>query len=132
MHLKYGPPYSFEAVFRSKDAVVNLWNLPRPPHGVNNFARPPPTPLVLENFSKSPQGDLTSLHWNSEGTLLAIGSYDSVLRICTNKGTLYFSHPQHQVGVGVCDVKHLLTTLIVLLRRVPYLRHGFQKMAAGY
>lgn len=80
----------------SKDAVVNLWNLPRPPHGVNNFARPPPTPLVLENFSKSPQGDLTSLHWNSEGTLLAIGSYDSVLRICTNKGTLYFSHPQHQ------------------------------------
>jgi len=82
---------------RSKDAIVNIWDLPAPPPGVDNFAEVPPPPIVLDYFSKEEQGDLTSLHWNPDGTLLAIGSYDSVLRICTASGPLYFQHPQHQV-----------------------------------
>ncbi|KAF9469758.1 WD40-repeat-containing domain protein [Collybia nuda] len=78
----------------SKDAVVNLWDLPDPP--LVGFAEQPAAPKTLDYFSKDEQGDLTSLHWNSEGTLIAIGSYDSVLRICTSSGELYFQHPQHQ------------------------------------
>lgn len=81
----------------SKDAVVNLWNLSTPPPGANNFAPAPSPPLVLDYFAKSKQADLTSLHWNSDGSLVAIGSYDSVLRICTAAGALYFQNPQHQV-----------------------------------
>ncbi|KAF8963926.1 WD40-repeat-containing domain protein [Flammula alnicola] len=83
----------------SKDGVVNVWDLPdTPPLNSPEFAEAPGEPVALENVSKVTQGDLTSLDWNPEGTLLAIGSYDSILRVCTNKGAIYFSHPQHQKG----------------------------------
>ncbi|KAH9486362.1 F-box-like/WD repeat-containing protein TBL1Y [Psilocybe cubensis] len=82
----------------SKDAVVNLWDLPDPPTTPGEYAESPGEPLVLDNVSRAVQGDLTSLHWNREGTLLAIGSYDSILRVCTDSGSVYFSHPQHQKG----------------------------------
>ncbi|PPQ76995.1 hypothetical protein CVT25_014812 [Psilocybe cyanescens] len=80
----------------SKDAIVNLWDLSDPPTNPNEFAESPREPLALDNVSRAVQGDLTSLNWNPEGTLLAIGSYDSILRVCTNSGSVYFSHPQHQ------------------------------------
>ena len=85
--------------FRSKDGVVNLWNIPDPPpNGLESAAKTPGVPIALENASRAQQKDLTSLDWNSDGTLLALGSYDSILRVCTNQGSNYFSHPQHQVG----------------------------------
>ncbi|KAG6919042.1 hypothetical protein DXG01_009752 [Tephrocybe rancida] len=71
----------------SKDAIVNLWTLPKPPEGPGNFATPV-SPTSVDYFSKPEQGDLTSLDWNSDGTLVAIGSYDSTLRICTSGGAL--------------------------------------------
>ncbi|KAF8910030.1 WD40 repeat-like protein [Gymnopilus junonius] len=81
----------------SKDSVVHLWDLPDPPPpNSQEFAKPPGEPITVETVSKAVQGDLTCLNWNSDGTLLAIGSYDSVLRVCTNTGAVYFSHPQHQ------------------------------------
>ena len=55
-------------------------------------------PLKISYFSKPDQGDLTSLDWNFDGSLLAIGSYDSILRVVTTSGELYFSHSQHEVG----------------------------------
>ncbi|KAF5384996.1 hypothetical protein D9615_001189 [Tricholomella constricta] len=79
----------------SKDAIVNLWNLPKPPEDPNSFATPV-APIVIDYFVKPEQGDLTSLDWNADGTLVAIGSYDSILRICTSSGSLYFSNPKHQ------------------------------------
>ncbi|KAJ6611485.1 WD40 repeat-like protein [Mycena sp. CBHHK59/15] len=86
----------------SKDAVVKLWDLPNPPAMSSpDFALPPSTPPhQLEHFGNAEQGgDLTSLHWNSEGTLVAIGSYDSILRVCTASGDLYFSHSQHTAPI---------------------------------
>ena len=85
---------------RAKDATVVLWNLPDPPPPRSEiFADAPVEPLIMENVSTAGrQGDLTSLDWNSDGTLLAIGSYDSILRVYTNTGSIYFTHPQHQVG----------------------------------
>ncbi|KAF7356301.1 F-box-like/WD repeat-containing protein TBL1Y [Mycena venus] len=76
----------------SKDAVVNLWDLPLPTSF--EFARGSTAVQRLEDFVNGDQGDLTAVHWNSKGTLLAIGSYDSVL--CVFTGHLYFSHTQHQ------------------------------------
>ncbi|KAJ6601264.1 WD40 repeat-like protein [Mycena vulgaris] len=98
----------------SKDAVVNLWDLPFPPTKSSpEFGQPPGPPRRLEHFANAEQGDLTALHWNSEGTLIAIGSYDTVLRICKSDGDLYFSHTQHQAPIFAVrfskDGKWLLT-----------------------
>ncbi|KAJ7603123.1 WD40 repeat-like protein [Roridomyces roridus] len=98
----------------SKDAVVNLWDLPNPPAATSpNFAQAPGPPRRLEHFGAADQGDLTALHWNNEGNLVAIGSYDTVLRVCTVEGDLYFSHTQHQGPIFAVrfskDSKWLLT-----------------------
>jgi transducin (beta)-like 1 len=88
---------------RSKNAVVNLWDLPEPPLTSTDFAQSPGPLVRLEHFGNSDQGDVdsTSLHWNTEGTLVAIGSYDSVLRVFTAAGDLYFSHTQHKVTTAI-------------------------------
>lgn len=75
---------------------MHLWNVPE--------SKPPPAPvppkvgppITLAYPSKSEQGDLTSLDWTQDGSLLAIGSYDAILRVCTAGGELYFSHTQHE------------------------------------
>ena len=110
-----------------------MWNLPDPPPNSLESAEAPGEPIALENVSRALQGDLTSLDWNSEGTLLALGSYDSVLRVCTNRGSVYFSHPQHQVGEHECFCFYMRSDCSYLvLRRAPYLRRGFRKMVHGY
>ncbi|KAJ7110376.1 WD40 repeat-like protein [Mycena crocata] len=94
----FNPVKQSVLVTGSKDAVVNLWDLPYPPPmSSTDFAQPPTgPPRRLEHFGSPDQGDLTALHWNTEGTLVAIGSYDTVLRVCTADGDLYFSHTQHE------------------------------------
>ncbi|KAF8198323.1 WD40 repeat-like protein [Mycena galopus ATCC 62051] len=93
----FNPTRQSILVTGAKDAGVNLWDLPYPPAITSpDFARAPGPPLRLEHFANVDQGDLTALHWNAEGTLIAIGSYDSVLRVCTDSGDLYFSNTQHQ------------------------------------
>lgn len=54
--------------------------------------------MTLSYPSQSEPGDLTSLDWTQDGSLLAIGSYDAILRVCSTSGELYFSHTQHEVG----------------------------------
>jgi WD40 repeat protein len=112
---------------RSKDSVVHLWDLPDPP--AENFAETPGEPLVLEQISRAEHGDLTSLGWNPDGTLLAIGSYDSVLRVCTVEGSVYFSHPQHEVCIF--DAHYILSSFDSPLRRARSLPHGSPRMACG-
>ncbi|KAG6811854.1 hypothetical protein H0H92_005525 [Tricholoma furcatifolium] len=73
----FNPTYHEILATGSKDAVVNLWTLPKPPEG--QFAKPV-DPVVIDYFANSESSDLTSLDWNNDGTLVAIGSYDSVLR----------------------------------------------------
>ncbi|KAJ6558241.1 WD40 repeat-like protein [Mycena capillaripes] len=76
---------------------ANLWDLPYPPPITSAaFASPPGRPRRFEHLGNTEDVDLTALHWNAEGTLIAIGSYDPVLRVCTASGDLYFSHKQHQ------------------------------------
>ncbi|KZT74970.1 WD40 repeat-like protein [Daedalea quercina L-15889] len=80
----------------SRDTVVHLWNVPdsKPPA----TAVPPKIgpPMTLSYPSQSEPGDLTSLDWTQDGSLLAIGSYDAILRVCSTSGELYFSHTQHE------------------------------------
>lgn len=80
--------------YRSKDGIVHVWDVGDP---LKDGSALDPKPLKLAFFAKPDHGDLTSLDWNFDGSLLAIGSYDSILRICTASGKLYFSHRQHEV-----------------------------------
>ncbi|KAJ7762388.1 WD40 repeat-like protein [Mycena maculata] len=110
----FNPVKQSVLVTGSKDAVVNLWDLPNPPPMTSaDFAQPPGPPRRLEHFPNVDQGDLTALHWNTDGTLIAIGSYDTVLRVCNAQGDLYFSHTQHRAPIFAVrfskDGKWLLT-----------------------
>lgn len=84
---------------RSKDAVVKLWDVPE--SAASQSSRTADQPVNISSFSKADAGDLTSLHWNHDGTLLAVASYDSVLRICDLSGNMYFEHTQHQVSASM-------------------------------
>ncbi|KAI0639523.1 WD40 repeat-like protein [Trametes polyzona] len=78
----------------SKDSVVHIWDVPGP----NRDGDVPPQskpPLTCAYPPKEDQGDLTALNWSPDGGLLAIGCYDSVLRICDREGKVYFTHTQH-------------------------------------
>jgi len=85
---------------RSKDSVVQFWNVPVLPKDTAGYDPYQfEAPLTVVYPPKDDQGDLTSFDWNVDGSLLAIGSYDSTLRICTASGELYFSDPTHQVSL---------------------------------
>lgn len=57
--------------------------------------------MQLAYQPKADQGDLTSLEWNSDGTLLAAGCYDNMLRLCNASGELYYSYEQHKVNICI-------------------------------
>ncbi|CDO75480.1 hypothetical protein BN946_scf184935.g16 [Trametes cinnabarina] len=78
----------------SRDSVVHLWNIPGPDQNGDIHPEVEP-PITCAYPPKEDQGDLTSLDWSSDGSLLAIGCYDSVLRICDKGGNVYFMHTQH-------------------------------------
>ncbi|CCL98106.1 uncharacterized protein FIBRA_00100 [Fibroporia radiculosa] len=80
----------------SRDTVVHLWNVPDARPVISSIPPKIGPPMTLAYPSKSEQGDLTSLDWTRDGSLLAIGSYDAILRVCTTSGELYFSHTQHE------------------------------------
>ena len=82
--------------FRSKDSIVHIWNVPAfdqdgTPATIEN-------PLTCAYVTKSSEADLTSIAWSNDGAFVAVGCYDSVLRICDAKGRGYFTHTQHDVS----------------------------------
>jgi transducin (beta)-like 1 len=62
---------------------------------------------------------LSCLDWNFDGTLLAIGSSDSILRVIDRNGQLYFLHTQHLVRLPIpfthqdvsCGAKDVITAI---------------------
>ncbi|GBE77654.1 WD40 repeat-like protein [Sparassis crispa] len=80
----------------SRDAIVHIWDLPLPKQDSVAHLHPPHTPVTFAYYPKPEQGDLTSLDWSPDGTLLAIGSYDAILRVCNASGEQYFANSQHE------------------------------------
>ena len=80
----------------SGDSTARIWNLNEPP------TPPASQQLVLRHCiqrggTEVPSNkDVTSLDWNSEGTLLATGSYDGFARIWTTEGRLASTLGQHK------------------------------------
>ncbi|XP_078267067.1 F-box-like/WD repeat-containing protein TBL1XR1a isoform X2 [Rhinoraja longicauda] len=79
----------------SGDSTARIWNLSENSSGG-------PTQLVLRHCIREggqdvpSNKDVTSLDWNSEGTLLATGSYDGFARIWTKDGNLASTLGQHK------------------------------------
>ncbi|RWS13271.1 F-box-like/WD repeat-containing protein TBL1XR1 isoform X3 [Dinothrombium tinctorium] len=79
----------------SGDSTARIWNL-------NNESNTCTQQLILRHCiqkggTEVPSNkDVTSLDWNSEGTLLATGSYDGYARIWTTEGRLASTLGQHK------------------------------------
>ncbi|XP_069747862.1 F-box-like/WD repeat-containing protein TBL1X isoform X3 [Narcine bancroftii] len=79
----------------SGDSTARIWNL-------NENSNGGPTQLVLRHCIREggqdvpSNKDVTSLDWNSDGTLLATGSYDGFARIWTKDGNLASTLGQHK------------------------------------
>ncbi|CAO2613603.1 F-box-like/WD repeat-containing protein TBL1XR1 [Lemmus lemmus] len=79
----------------SGDSTARIWNL-------SENSTSGPTQLVLRHCIREggqdvpSNKDVTSLDWNSEGTLLATGSYDGFARIWTKDGNLASTLGQHK------------------------------------
>uniref|UniRef100_A0A8C9QID2 F-box-like/WD repeat-containing protein TBL1X n=1 Tax=Spermophilus dauricus TaxID=99837 RepID=A0A8C9QID2_SPEDA len=79
----------------SGDSTARIWNLNENSNGGS-------TQLVLRHCIREgghdvpSNKDVTSLDWNSDGTLLATGSYDGFARIWTEDGNLASTLGQHK------------------------------------
>ncbi|KAF7254380.1 F-box-like/WD repeat-containing protein TBL1X [Varanus komodoensis] len=79
----------------SGDSTARIWNLNENSNGSS-------TQLVLRHCIREgghdvpSNKDVTSLDWNSDGTLLATGSYDGFARIWTEDGNLASTLGQHK------------------------------------
>ncbi|XP_029567739.1 F-box-like/WD repeat-containing protein TBL1X [Salmo trutta] len=79
----------------SGDSTARIWNL-------NENSNSSSTQLVLRHCIREggqdvpSNKDVTSLDWNSDGTLLATGSYDGFARIWTKDGNLASTLGQHK------------------------------------
>ncbi|KAF9245902.1 WD40 repeat-like protein [Melanogaster broomeanus] len=91
----WNPSAAGQLVSGSRDATVNYWNVPFSSLDPSSTSQLRPT-VTLANLATAPQADLTSIDWNSDGSLVAIGSYDSILRICTAGGNIYLTDDHHK------------------------------------
>ena len=101
----------------SGDSTARIWNL-------SENSTSGPTQLVLRHCIREggqdvpSNKDVTSLDWNSEGTLLATGSYDGFARIWTKDGNLASTLGQHKGPIFALTVsmicKHIIKKFILL------------------
>ncbi|PWN49594.1 hypothetical protein IE53DRAFT_369626 [Violaceomyces palustris] len=74
----------------SGDATVRIWDVPRRP------GDPVDPPAVCKHLPSTHSKDISTLDWNPDGTLLASGSYDGILRLWTPQGDLHLVMSMHQ------------------------------------
>jgi transducin (beta)-like 1 len=85
---------------RDRDALVNYWNIPIAPSTLPATSAPPQLPPTHSvATSKEDMCDLTAIDWSPDGLLLAVASYDSIMRILTASGELYMTDPVHKAPV---------------------------------
>lgn len=121
-YLSYQPRLNSWSLFSAKDSEVILWDLAKKASNPNEFVIDGQILASLSQLSKTGvQGDLTALHWSADGQLLAIGSYDSVLRVATKKGVVWMSSPLHEVCAFLDVVYFGDMNLAFLIREGSYL-----------
>lgn len=70
------------------DATVRIWDL-----------RANSAPVVCRHLPPSQAKNIATLAWNPDGTLLASGSHDGILRVWTPQGDLHLVLSMHQGAV---------------------------------
>ena len=68
------------------DATVRIWDL----NAAND------APVVCKHLPQTHAKNISTLEWNQDGTLLASGSYDGILRLWTPQGDLHLVMSMHQ------------------------------------
>ncbi|RPD55852.1 WD40 repeat-like protein [Lentinus tigrinus ALCF2SS1-6] len=81
----------------SKDSLVHIWNVPGPDADGNVPTSIDP-PIVCAYAAKGDDRDLTSITWSPDGTLVAVGCYDCILRIYDAQGKGYLVQQQQEKG----------------------------------
>ncbi|KAJ1301467.1 hypothetical protein OPQ81_008724 [Rhizoctonia solani] len=74
-----------------KDSTLRLWNVPEDGNGELLL----PTRICM-HLPAGPACDITTISWNADGTLLATGAYDGIVRVWTFRGELFCVMTQHQ------------------------------------
>ncbi|CAO1615554.1 unnamed protein product [Parajaminaea phylloscopi] len=87
------------------DATVRIWDIP-PPGQAHD------TPAVCKHLPTTHNKDVSALEWNSDGTLLASGSYDGILRLWTPQGDLHLVMSMHQGPIFAVRWNRLGTMLL--------------------
>ncbi len=77
------------------DATVRIWDLTNGEKR-ENAAEAVATKTVCKHLPSTQAKDVTALDWNPDGTLLASGSYDGILRLWTPGGDLHLVMSMHQ------------------------------------
>ncbi|CAD6985879.1 unnamed protein product [Tilletia controversa] len=86
------------------DATVRIWDVPLSPKTGSSTADADAkagastridATAICKHLPLSDKRDVSALDWNPDGTLLASGSYDGILRLWTAQGELFLVMPMH-------------------------------------